>query len=131
MDSYKIKYKLYIKPLNTHFGKPINECACGECPGLIVREDSFIINCDEKYYCRVIKKVIKVFDAETASDCFQAWFTEGEGDEKEKGAVISLIPKKQKEFYKSDFLNIEENEFQGGFEDLELEINDVEQMSKG
>ena len=130
MKSYKIKYKLFIKPLNTHFGKPLDECICGDCPDPVMKEDSFIINNGEEYYCRIIKKVIKVFDKETASDCFQAWFTEGSIDDDEGEIITLMIPKKQKEFYESDFLNIEENEFQEGFDDVELEIDDIEQIQK-
>lgn len=125
MKFYKIHYNLYIKPLKTHFGVKISDCICGSCRDFIKKNDLFVVYHGEKYYCRVIKKLITVTDNETAGDCFRAWFLEGVYDPNDL-ENSSIIPLKQKEFYKSNFLKVDENEFQHGFEDLEMEIYDVE-----
>ena len=122
---YKINYSLFIKPSETHFGKPIEECNCGECPDFICKKDFFFINEGEEYYCRIIRKLIKVFDSETASHCFQSWFLEGDINNRTEDNINKIIPIKQREFYENDFLKIEANEFQSGFDDLEMEITSV------
>ena len=128
--SYKINYSLFIKPSETHFGKPVEECNCGECPDFISKKDSFIINDDEEYYCRIIGKLIKVFDSETASHCFQCWFLEGDTNDRPEDNVNEIIPNKQREFYESDFIKIDADEFQSGFDDLEMEITSVSNFKK-
>ena len=121
MKSFKIDFTLHISPLKTHFGKLIQECDCGDCPELISKKDTFIINEGEEYYCKIMKKIIKVFDDETAADCFKTWFLEGESHS-EYG---NIIPEKQKNFYNSEFFVIEENEFEDGVGDIELSIDSV------
>ena len=128
--SYKINYSLFIKPSETHFGKPIDECNCGECPDFICKKDSFIINDGEEYYCRIIGKLIKVFDSETASHCFQSWFLEGDTNKRLEDNFNEIIPIKQREFYESDFIEISEDEFLSGFNDLEMEITSVSNFKK-
>lgn len=119
---YKIEFFLFITPLESHFGIPINECRCGECPNQIKKKDSFIINDGEKYFCRIMNKLLIVFDIESAKDCFKAWFTEGDYLESKPSEIYKLIPEKQRNFYTSDFLNVDFNEFKDGFDELDLEI---------
>ena len=121
MRSFKINFTLHILPINTHFGKSIKDCNCGDCPDSIRKKDSFIINEGEKYYCNIMRKIIKVSDDETAADCFKTWFLEGENNSDSN----ILIPEKQRDFYNQDFFSVEENEFDGGVRDIELSIDSV------
>ena len=63
-----------------------------------------------------------VSDVESAINCFKAWFTEGDYLESDLCEFELLIPNKQRNFYTSQFLDIDTYEFQDGFEDLDIEI---------
>ena len=122
MLSYKILYTLFIYPKELHFKKPINECDCGECPNFIKKKGEFLINSGELYFCRIMEKLIKVSDVETAKSCFAAWFQEGANNDQ----IENYIPEKQKNFYKISFMNINEYEFPEGFSDLDMQIDGIE-----
>lgn len=124
--SYKIFYKLFILPSETHFGIPVSECNCGVCPNFVVKKNSLILEKGEKYFCRIMQKVMIVSDANTAVDCFRAWFSEGDYMEKESYEKEQVIPIKQRNFYTTQFMDIDTNEFQNGFKELDLEIVDCE-----
>lgn len=126
MLSFKISYTLFIYPDKFHFEKLINDCDCGECPNFIKKKGEFFINSEELYYCRIIDKIIKVYDVETAKSCFIAWFQEGENNDKAE----TYIPEKQKSFYKTSFISVDQDEFPSGFSDLEMQIDDVEPQNK-
>ncbi len=121
MPSFKILYTLFIYPHEFHFEKLVNDCDCGECPNFIKKKGKFLINSGELYYCRIMEKIIKVYDVETAKSCFIAWFQEGENIH-ETGIYI---PEKQKSFYKTSFISVDQDEFPSGLSDLEIQIDDV------
>ena len=126
MLSFKISYTLFIYPNEFHFEKLINDCNCGECPNFLKKKGKFFINSGELYYCRIMEKIIKVYDVETAKSCFMAWFQEGEN----KDETGIYIPEKQKNFYKSPFISLDPNEFPSGFSDLEIQIDNVKISGK-
>ena len=54
--SYKIFYKLFILPSETHFGIPVSECNCGVCPNFVEKKNFFVIEKGEKYFCRIMQE---------------------------------------------------------------------------